>query len=181
MAGPVFDVARRPGQNDRGRGQSRAGPAMASTTSTVSSSTLPIPRTALVGRGGEIGTCRRLLLDGATPLLPLTGPGGVGKTRLALAVAADGAPAFADGFASVDLAALTEPEQVLPAIARSLAIRDGGEQPLAEHVAAVHRPRQLLLVLDNVEHLLTAAPVVAGLLGACPALQVLATSRAPLR
>ena len=181
MAGLAFDVARRPGQNDRGRGESRAGPAMARTTSTVSSSTLPIPRTTLVGRVVEIGTCRRLLLDEATPLLTLTGPGGVGKTRLALAVATDVAPAFADGLAFVDLAPLTDPEQVLPAIARSLAIRDGGEQPLAERVAAVLRPRQLLLVLDNVEHLLAAAPVVAGLLAACPALQVLATSRASLR
>ena len=81
----------------------------------------------------------------------------------------------------VDLSPIREADLVLPAIAQSLGVRETGERPIAETLAAALRPRQLLLVLDNCEQVLAAAPGVASLLAACPALQVVATSRAPLR
>ena len=93
-------------------------------------------------------------------LLTLTGPGGVGKTRLALAVAGQLADVFAQGVRFVDLAPLTNPEQVLAAIARSVEVPEGGAQPLAERLAWALVEQHLLLLLDNVEHLLAAAPAV---------------------
>jgi non-specific serine/threonine protein kinase len=141
---------------------------------------VPVPRTSLVGRAAEIATAHGLLLDEAVPLLTLTGPGGVGKTRLALAVAHAVAGSFADGAVFVDLAPIRDPALVLPAVARPVGVRDAGERPLADVLVAYLRPRQTLIVLDNCEHVLAAMPDVAALLAACPALQILATSRAPL-
>jgi predicted ATPase len=123
-----------------------------------------------------------LLIDDAAPLLTLTGPGGVGKTRLALAVASAVSPHFADGVVWVDLAPLTDPALVPQMVASALGLTPSSDRPLTDVLVRVLHPRQTLLLLDNCEHLLgAAAELTAALLGRCPALQVLATSRAPLR
>ncbi|HEY7034964.1 MAG TPA: LuxR C-terminal-related transcriptional regulator [Thermomicrobiales bacterium] len=141
----------------------------------------PTPRTSLVGRASEVAAARDLLVGDNVPLLTLTGPGGVGKTRLALAVAHDVAEAFADGGAFVDLSPIRDPDLVLSAIAQALGIVETDARSIQAGVAAFLRPRQVLLVLDNFEQVLPAAPTVAELLAACPAVQLLVTSRAALR
>jgi predicted ATPase/DNA-binding CsgD family transcriptional regulator len=143
---------------------------------------LPLPRTSIVGRERERAQARKLLLDEGVPLLTLTGPAGVGKTRLALAVAADVAPEFADDVVFVDFAPVTDPRFVAPTIAATLGVPALHDDAVIEALVAHLRPRQTLLILDNCEHLLLAtAELSAELLLACPALQILATSRAPLR
>ena len=114
-------------------------------------------------------------------LVTLTGAGGVGKTRLALAVAEELGETFADGVAFVDLAPASDPESVPPAIARTLGIPDDGALPLVERLANALHERELLLVLDNFEHVLPAAPGVLELLQAAPRVTALVTSRAVLR
>jgi predicted ATPase len=116
----------------------------------------------------------------ATRLLTLTGPGGIGKTRLALQAAADLLDEFPDGTYFVQLATLTEAELFISAVAETLGVREIGEQPLDETLKDYLHERRLLLLLDNFEQVLGAAPTVTELLTAAPGLKVLATSRAPL-
>jgi non-specific serine/threonine protein kinase len=144
--------------------------------------TMPRPRTSLIGRAGEVAAARASLLDHAVPLLTLTGPGGVGKTRLLLAVADEVSSAFVDGAEWVDLSLLTDPALVPTVVANAIGLTPTAGQAVVPELVRVLRSRQTLLLLDNCEHLLAAvASLVASLLNSCPALQVLATSRAPLR
>ena len=121
---------------------------------------LPTPRTALVGRDAEIRTARTLLVDEAVPLLTLTGPGGVGKTRLALALGHEVAAHFSDGAVFVDLSSLNDPDLVLPTVARTLGVAERGDRSLAEQLTGALHRLHLLLVLDNCEHVLTAVAEV---------------------
>ena len=143
---------------------------------------LPILRTRLIGREAERASARTLLLDEAVPLLTLTGPGGVGKTRLAVAAAQDVAAHFADGVAWVDLAVLNEAALIPSAVASALNVTPAPEESPDDALVRQLQARHVLLLLDNCEHLLAAAAdFVASLLLSCPRVQVLATSRAPLR
>ena len=114
-------------------------------------------------------------------LVTLTGPGGVGKTRLALAVAEQLVDAFPDGLIFVDLAPLRDPVLLLPHLAAAVGVREAAGRALIDVIHDFLRERDVLLVLDNFEQLLPAAPVVSDLLAAAPRVKVLATSRAPLR
>jgi len=141
---------------------------------------LPAPVTPLVGREREAGAAGDLVLREGVRLITLTGPGGVGKSRLALEVAGRLGPGFADGVRFVDLAPVRDAGLVVAAIAAGLGLRTSGG-PLIADVKAYLRPRRLVLVLDNFEQVTAAAPVVAELLGVAPDLVVLVTSRTVLR
>ncbi|MBA2596008.1 MAG: hypothetical protein H0V00_05210 [Chloroflexia bacterium] len=141
----------------------------------------PAPLSALVGREREIGDVTALLRRPDIRLLTLVGPGGVGKTRLALEIAAAAEGDFADGAVLVALAAVPDPALVASAIAQALGVREVGDRKLTATLAAAIRGNELLLVLDNLEHVLEATPLIAELLVASPGLKVLATSRATLR
>jgi len=144
---------------------------------------LPIPPSPIIGRAADLTHVSGLLEPSAAAarLVTLVGPGGVGKTRLALAVAAQVGPHYRDGVVFVDLAPLHDARLVAAMIARALEVRDAGGASAQALLMAHLRQRQHLLVLDNFEHLLGAAPLVAELLAGCAALTVLATSRAALR
>jgi predicted ATPase/class 3 adenylate cyclase len=142
---------------------------------------LPAQTTPLVGREQQVAEARALLLQHETRLLTLTGPGGIGKTRLGLQVAAELLDAFADGVFVVALAAASDPGLIAPAIAQALGLRESGGRPPEESLRAYLAEKRLLLLLDNFEQVLDAAELVAGLLAASPALTVLVTSREALR
>jgi predicted ATPase/class 3 adenylate cyclase len=147
----------------------------------ASSVKLPTHLSRLVGRDDEIESIVSRLEPHEVRLVTLTGPGGIGKTRLATAAAERLAPAYADGVFFVPLAEARTPEQVVAAAAESLGVRGEGARPLIDTIEERLAANRVLLVLDNFEQALEAAPVVAGLLASCPGTDVLVTSRAPLR
>jgi predicted ATPase/DNA-binding CsgD family transcriptional regulator len=140
---------------------------------------LPRPLSSFIGRERELAQARRLLAGNC--LLTLTGPGGSGKTRLCIELAAGAAADYPDGVYFIRLAPVTDPGLVPSSIAQGIGLPDPRDRPLVEHLASYLRDRKLLIVLDNFEHLLPAAPVVAELLSGAGRLRIVVSSRAPLR
>lgn len=141
---------------------------------------LPVALTPLVGRTADLAAIGPILTNRAVRLVTLTGPGGVGKTRLALALATELGDQFGDGAAFVELAAVADPGLVATTVLRALRREDVGNGPPSEVLAGVLGERDLLMVLDNFEHVLPAGPLLTQLLTTCPRLTILATSRARL-
>jgi predicted ATPase/DNA-binding SARP family transcriptional activator len=156
-------------------------PALASPPPLTTKLRVPVPHTRTIGRSGELAGIRARLLDDRTRLVTLVGPGGIGKTRLGVELANTLADELADGAVLVDLAPVTDHNQLLQTVGRALDLREGDaddwSQVLGEHL----REREMLLVLDNFEHLVEGAAALTSLLDAAPGLTVLATSRRPLR
>jgi len=137
---------------------------------------LPVPLTPLVGRRREVAEVRALVAG--SRLVTLTGPGGVGKTRLAIEAGAGLAGSFGDGCDLVDLSAVPDPGSLLGAVCMTLGVEERDQDGLAERLARILRPQHRLVILDNCEHLASAcAALSASLLGTCPRLAILATSR----
>src|SRR2546430_536879 len=141
---------------------------------------LPAQPTVLIGRQRELARIRELLLSSRVRLLTLVGPGGTGKTRLVIAAASAVANAFPSGVIFVDLTTAPAAPDVVPTIAHALGLRDVGSRVRVDRLTRHLSTRELLLVLDNFEHVLGAAPQVAELLTTCPGLKILVTSRAAL-
>ncbi|GAA2011236.1 ATP-binding protein [Microbacterium ulmi] len=156
----------------------RAGTASAATVRHAPD--IPVPYNELVGRDRERAEIGALLARPATRIVTLVGPGGVGKSRLAIEIARDAAAAGREvAFAALE--SVSSPDRVMTAIARALGVRDTGDAPLVGKVAAAVAERDVLLVVDNMEHLLAAADVLVTLIADAPHLQLLVTSRSPLR
>src|SRR5947209_11884285 len=142
---------------------------------------LPVPRSRLIDREQERAQAQALLQREDVGLVTLTGPGGVGKTRVAVQVAADLVPQFTDGVAFISLASLKDPKLVVPTVARALGVSESGSGSLDERLLEYLRPRQVLLVIDNAEQLISAAPIATQYLELAPRLKLLVTRREPLR
>jgi predicted ATPase/DNA-binding CsgD family transcriptional regulator len=138
---------------------------------------VPTTFTPLVGRENEVATICELLKQPDVRLITLLGTGGIGKTRLSHQVAREMQPHFADGVCLVHLASVNEPDLVVPTIALELGIQEIGSQRILEQVKAALSSRHFLLILDNFEQVVAAAPLVEELLVACPRLKVVVTSR----
>lgn len=145
------------------------------------SASLPVPLSSFVGRDREVEAVVGLLRRPGIRLVTLSGPGGVGKSRLAIRVADELLDEFGDALWFVPLAPVPDAELVPAAIAEQLGLRQAGTAPLETQIKALLRTQHALIVLDNVEHLIAAGPWVSDLLTACPWLKVLATSREVLR
>jgi predicted ATPase len=144
-------------------------------------SNLPEPPTPLIGREAELQKVSTLLGKQEVRLVTLTGPGGVGKSRLGLEVARRLQAVFKDGVHFIPLSAVTDPNLVLPTIAKILEIPEDANKPILETFERHLEDKQLLLLLDNFEHITSAAPALSELLAEAPGLELLVTSRAPLR
>ncbi len=142
-------------------------------------SNLPEPTTPLVGRAADLASLVELAREHR--VVTVTGPGGVGKTRIVVELGRLLAPEFLDGVAFIALAEVTDPAQFVPALADALDVKEAEERTLAEGVAALIGDKKALLLLDNLEQVVAAASDVAGLIESCPGLQIVTTSRTPLR
>jgi non-specific serine/threonine protein kinase len=142
---------------------------------------LPAEPTSFIGRAGEIAAVEVLLRRDGVRLVTLIGPGGIGKTRLAMRVGAGMVEEFPDGLCFVALAHLADPDDVAATVAATLDLKEAGGMPLARTVALHLQERRFLLILDSFEHLRPAASFVAELVAACPRLRLLVTSRAALQ
>jgi predicted ATPase len=147
----------------------------------LSNTNLPTPTSSMVGRRSEVDRLYDLLGSGRSRLVTLTGPGGTGKTRLAVEAASALLPRFANGVFFVELAPITDPRLVVSEIAQALGTQERGPRGPEEELIAHLESRAVLLVLDNFEQVLEAAPLLARLLRACPRLAIVVTSRSSLR
>ncbi len=154
---------------------------VALTERTGAAPSVPKPPTPTIGRDAEAAELRHRLLDGGHRLVTLVGPGGIGKTRLAAQTAHALATEFADGAVFVDFAPAADPDQTVAVIGRALGLREDGSASWGELVAEHLRGRELLLVLDNLEHVVDGVAPIATLLDAAPRVTALATSRQVLR
>ncbi len=155
-------------------------PDSATTAIDSSPSLLPISLTPLLGRQQEVAALVQSLSRNDVRLITLIGPPGVGKTRLAVQVAAEAESMFAHGLKFIDLAPINEPNGFLPAVAQNLAVNEIAEMPLMPRMAQALRQKNMLLVLDNFEQLVDAAPQLYQLLSSAPNVKALVTSRIPL-
>jgi predicted ATPase/DNA-binding CsgD family transcriptional regulator len=142
---------------------------------------IPRPRTVFVGREDDLAAVTSLLEDAETRIATLTGPGGVGKTRLAIAAADKVAVGFPGNVIFVDLTTATSPDHVADFVAAAAQARTSGKRPSIDFLARALGDKRTLLILDNFEHVLDATPLISHLIDRCPGLKVLATSRERLR
>jgi hypothetical protein len=142
-------------------------------------SNLPEPTAPLVGRAADLGSLVELARE--YRVVTITGPGGVGKTRIVVELGRLLAPEFLDGVAFIALADVTDPAQFLPALADALDVKEAEGRTLGDGVAALIGDKKALLLLDNLEQVVSAASEVAGLIERCPGLWIVTTSRTPLR
>jgi predicted ATPase/DNA-binding SARP family transcriptional activator len=170
----------RPGDREMGHSPSPLLPVSPSPSLPISSGRLPAPPNPLIGRSAEVAAVAALLQDTDMRIVTLSGPGGSGKTRLAIQVAWDLRERFADGVIFIPLAPLHDPSLVIDTIAQACGIQAAGSAALGDTLRSYLRGKQLLLVLDNLEHLLPAAVEMAELTAAAADLRILVTSRSVL-